>query len=149
FFSDLSEGRHNSAVVSQIKDFNRRLQTMIRGQQIFPPQILELPDRFTTTLEEFQKQIELIVKYDWDFDHYLEEDVPAAMEYIKAQCQPMDGKLLAIGHSMGGILLYAMLSRCGFDGKDSAFASVVTLASSLDYTPSRSSLKWLLPLASD
>ncbi|KAI5441600.1 hypothetical protein KIW84_010893, partial [Lathyrus oleraceus] len=148
-FLDLSEGRHNSAVVSQIKDFNRRLQTMIRGQQIFPPQILELPDRFTTTLEEFQKQIELIVKYDWDFDHYLEEDVPAAMEYIKAQCQPMDGKLLAIGHSMGGILLYAMLSRCGFDGKDSAFASVVTLASSLDYTPSRSSLKWLLPLASD
>ncbi|CAK8534068.1 unnamed protein product [Lathyrus sativus] len=144
--SNLSEGRRNSAIVSQIKDFNRRLQTMIEGQQIFPPQILELPDRFTTTLEEFQKQFELIVKYDWDFDHYLEEDVPAAMEYIKAQCQPMDGKLLAIGHSMGGILLYAMLSRCCFDGKDSAFASVVTLASSLDYTPSRSSLKWLLPL---
>lgn len=37
----------------------------------------------------------------------------------------------------------------GFNGKDSEFASVVTLASSLDYTPSRSSLKWLLPLASD
>jgi hypothetical protein len=36
----------------------------------------------------------------------------------------------------------------GFDGKDSEFASVVTLASSLDYTPSRTSLKWLLPLVS-
>jgi len=35
------------------------------------------------------------------------------MEYIRAQCQPRDGKLLAIGHSMGGILLYAKLSRCG------------------------------------
>lgn len=55
---------------------------MIKGQQIFPPQILELPDRFTTTLEEFQKQIELIVKYDWDFDHYLEEDVPAAVRQM-------------------------------------------------------------------
>ena len=27
--------------------------------------------------------------------------------------KPKDGKLLAIGHSMGGILLYARLSRCG------------------------------------
>jgi len=34
------------------------------------------------------------------------------MEYIRAQTKPKDGKLLAIGHSMGGILLYAMLSRC-------------------------------------
>lgn len=34
------------------------------------------------------------------------------MEYIRAQCQPRDGKLLAIGHSMGGILLYAKLSSC-------------------------------------
>ncbi|XP_039691121.1 uncharacterized protein [Medicago truncatula] len=134
-FLDL-EGRNNSAIVSQIKDFNRRLQTLIGGQKIFPPRVLD----------ELQKQFELIVKYNWDFDHYLEEDVPAAMEYIKAQCQPKDGKLLAIGHSMGGILLYAMLSRCCFNGKDSEFASVVTLASSLDYTPSRSSLKWLLPL---
>ena len=35
------------------------------------------------------------------------------MEYIRAQTKPRDGKLLAIGHSMGGILLYAMLSRYG------------------------------------
>lgn len=33
------------------------------------------------------------------------------MEYIKAQTKPKDGRLLAIGHSMGGILLYAMLAR--------------------------------------
>lgn len=33
------------------------------------------------------------------------------MDYIKGQCKPKDGKLLAIGHSMGGILLYATLSR--------------------------------------
>lgn len=35
------------------------------------------------------------------------------MEYIRRQCQPKDNKLHAIGHSMGGILLYAMLSQNG------------------------------------
>lgn len=73
------EGGKNSAIVGQIKDFNRRLRAIIEGQQLFPAQILELQDRFSTTLEEFQKQLQLIVKYDWDFDHYLEEDVPAAV----------------------------------------------------------------------
>ncbi|XP_019429343.1 PREDICTED: uncharacterized protein LOC109336952 isoform X2 [Lupinus angustifolius] len=142
-------GGQNSAIGSQIKDFNHRLQTIFEGQQLFPAQILGMQERFTATLEGFQKQIEMIVKYDWDFDHYLEEDVPAAVDYMRAQCNPRDGKLLAIGHSMGGILLYAMLSRRCFDGKDSGLASVVTLGSSLDYTPSRSSFKLLLPLASD
>lgn len=69
------------------------------------------------------------------------------MEYIRAQSKPKDGKLLAIGHSMGGILLYAMLSRCGFEGRESRLAAIVTLASSLDYTSSKSTLKLLLPLA--
>ncbi|XP_061353246.1 uncharacterized protein LOC133298024 [Gastrolobium bilobum] len=144
---ELLEGGENSAIISQIKHFGQRLRTIIEGQQLFPAQVFELQDRFTAILEELQKQLELAVNYDWDFDHYLEEDVPAAMEYIRAQCQPRDGKLLAIGHSMGGILLYARLSRCCLDGKDSGLASVVTLGSSLDYTPSRSSLKLLLPLA--
>lgn len=35
------------------------------------------------------------------------------MEYIREKTGPEDGKLLAIGHSMGGILLYAMMSKCG------------------------------------
>lgn len=34
------------------------------------------------------------------------------MEYIKQLTKTPDGKLLSIGHSMGGILLYAMLSKC-------------------------------------
>ncbi|KAL2482369.1 hypothetical protein Fot_43813 [Forsythia ovata] len=105
-----------------------------------------LQERFSTSIEDFQKQIDLVLKYSWDFDHYLEEDVPAAMEYIRTQCRPNDGKLLAIGHSMGGILLYAMLSQNSNEGKNSWLASVVTLGASLDYTTSRSSLKLLLPL---
>ncbi|RVX18046.1 hypothetical protein CK203_004412 [Vitis vinifera] len=104
---------------------------------------------FKSSLDDFQKQLDLILKYNWDFDHHMKEDVPAAMEYIRTLCKPKDGKLLAIGHSMGGILLYAMLSQSGSEGRDSGLASVITLASSLDFTSSKSSLKLLLPLASE
>ncbi|GMN46377.1 hypothetical protein TIFTF001_015560 [Ficus carica] len=123
-------------------------QNIIRGsRRLIPARLLGVQENFSITLEDLQQQFDLIFKYDWDFDHFLEEDVPAAMEYIRDQSKPNDGKLHAIGHSMGGILLYAMLSKCCFQGKDSGLASVTSLASSLDYSSSRSSLKLLLPLA--
>ena len=50
-----------------------------KGRLPVPEQFLDLQGRFFTRLEEFQKQLDLILKYDWDFDHYLEEDVPAAV----------------------------------------------------------------------
>ncbi|XP_043700021.1 uncharacterized protein LOC122650691 isoform X2 [Telopea speciosissima] len=144
----LLEARQNSTIAGQIRDLSQRLVNIIEeGQRSVSPQLFDLRKRFTTTIEDFQKQLDLIVKYDWDFDNYLEDDIPAVMEYIRSQGKPKDGKLLAIGHSMGGILLYAMLSRCGFEGRDSGLAAVVTLASSLDYTTSNSLLKLLLPLA--
>ncbi|XP_027363699.1 uncharacterized protein LOC113871108 isoform X2 [Abrus precatorius] len=146
--STLLETRQNSGITSQITDLSQKLVNIIEeGQLSVSPQIFDLQARFTTTIEDFQKQLDLMVKYDWDFDHYLEEDVPAAIEYIMKQCKPKDGKLLAIGHSMGGILLYSMLSRFGYEGKEPRLAAVVTLASSLDYTSSKSTLKLLLPLA--
>lgn len=43
------------------------------------------------------------------------------MNYIKQQSPTKDGKLLAIGHSMGGILLYAMVSKCGMYNWKSSF----------------------------
>ncbi|XP_016505530.1 uncharacterized protein LOC107823406 isoform X1 [Nicotiana tabacum] len=144
----LLETRQNSAVADQIKDLSQKLVNIIEeGQRSVSPSLVDLHERLTTTIEDFQKQLDLIVKYDWDFDHYLEEDVPAAMEYIKAQTAPKDGKLLAIGHSMGGILLYARQSQCGLEGRETGLAAIVTLASSLDYTSSKSALKLLLPLA--
>ncbi|KAF3431932.1 hypothetical protein FNV43_RR26668 [Rhamnella rubrinervis] len=146
--SSLLETRQNSAIASQIRDLSQRLVKIIEdGQQSVSPPLFDLQERLTATIEDFQKQLDLMVKYDWDFDHYLEEDVPAVMEYIRAESKSKDGKLLAIGHSMGGILLYAMLSRCGCEGRDPKLAAVVTLASSLDYTSSKSTLKSLLPLA--
>ncbi|KAJ9187258.1 hypothetical protein P3X46_002736 [Hevea brasiliensis] len=143
----LDDGK-NSAIAIQIKDFTRKIVGFIEdGHQSAKAQFYDFQERISTSLEDFLKQLHLIVKYDWDFDHYLEEDLPAAMEYIRIQCGPNDGKLLAVGHSMGGILLYAMLSQCSFEGRDSGLTSVATLASSLDYTPSKSSLKLLLPVA--
>lgn len=144
-----SQGK--SSPLGQIRDIIQKLVDVVEnGRQSSPSLLLDVQGNLSAALRDFQKQFDdfdLILKYDWDFDHYLEEDVPAAMEYIKAKSKPKDGKLLAIGHSMGGILLYAILARCGFEGRDSGLASVTTLASSLDYSSSKSSLKLLLPLA--
>ncbi|EEF37508.1 catalytic, putative [Ricinus communis] len=147
FFEDNYSGE-NFTVAKQIKEFRQKFLNIIEeGQHSSKSQFFDFQDRFSNTLEDFLKQVDLILKYDWDFDHYLEEDLPAAMEYIRTQCCPKDGKLLAVGHSMGGILLYAMLSKFCFEGRDPGLTSVTTLASSLDYTPSKSSLKLLLPVA--
>ncbi|KAK7280424.1 hypothetical protein RJT34_25488 [Clitoria ternatea] len=144
----LLETKQNSRITGQIADLSQKLVNIIEeGQLSVSPPLFNLQARFTSTIEDFQKQLDFMVKYDWDFDHYLEEDVPAAIEYIMTQSNPKDGKLLAIGHSMGGILLYSMLSQFGFEGKEPKLAAVVTLASSLDYTSSKSTLKLLLPLA--
>ncbi|KAL1203578.1 hypothetical protein V5N11_033437 [Cardamine amara subsp. amara] len=144
----LIESRQNSGLVYQIRELAQRLVNLFDdGQRSVSPQLIDLQERLTATIEDFQKQLDLIVKYDWDFDNYLEEDVPAAIEYVRAQSKPKDGKLFAIGHSMGGILLYAMLSRCAFEGREPSLAAVATLASSVDYTISDSALKMLLPLA--
>ncbi|KAH0863990.1 hypothetical protein HID58_081201 [Brassica napus] len=144
----LIESRQNSGLGNQIRELTQRLVNLLDdGQRSVSPQLIDLQERLTSTIEDFQKQLDLIVKYDWDFDNYLEEDVPAAIEYVRAQCKPKDGKLLAIGHSMGGILLYAMLSRCAFEGREPCLAAAATLASSLDYTTSDSALKLLIPLA--
>lgn len=143
----LLEVKQDSIVASQIRELSVKLINIIEeGQRSVSPPLFDLQERLTTTMEDFQKQLDIIVEFDWDFDHYLEEDVPAAIEYIKAHTQPEDGKLFAIGHSMGGILLYSMLSRYGSEGRDPGFAAIVTLASSLDYTSSKSTLKLLIPL---
>ncbi|KAK3121554.1 hypothetical protein QOZ80_8BG0656090 [Eleusine coracana subsp. coracana] len=130
--SVLSNMVESSAIISPMREESLRLLKNVQGQ-------LDSLERFVT--------MHLTSEYNWDFDHYLEEDIPAAMEYIRQHSKTKDGKLLAIGHSMGGILLYAMLSRSGFEGAPSDLAAIVTLASSVDYTTSNSSLKMLLPLA--
>ncbi|XP_024539326.1 uncharacterized protein LOC9658703 isoform X1 [Selaginella moellendorffii] len=140
----LLEERKNAAFTSQLIDLSNRLTRLLEETQVSVSRVRDLQSRLTSTVDEFQKFLDLIVKYDWDFDHYLEEDVPAAIEYVRNKCNPKDGKLLGVGHSMGGIILYALLAS---KGKDSGIAAAVTLASSLDYSASNSSLHMLLPLA--
>ncbi|XP_028079975.1 uncharacterized protein LOC114281622 [Camellia sinensis] len=105
----LLEARQTSAVASQIRDLSQKLVNIIEeSQRSVSPQLFNLQEQFFTTIEDFQKQLDLMVQYDWDFDHYLEEDIPAALEYIRAT-KPKDGKLLAIGHSKIPILLLLLL----------------------------------------
>ncbi|XP_023643197.1 uncharacterized protein LOC17895420 [Capsella rubella] len=131
-----------SNLLQNLISVSERLENVLDGGS----KIIGLQDRISKRVGDFKQRLELIPHYNWDFDNYLEEDVPSAMEYVRAQTKPKDGKLLAVGHSMGGILLYAMLSRCGFKGIDSGLASVATLASTLDYSSSRTLLKYLLPI---
>ncbi|THG19842.1 hypothetical protein TEA_020938 [Camellia sinensis var. sinensis] len=80
----------NSVIASQIRDLSQRLINIIEdGEQSLPSQFIDFEDRLFTTIEDFQKQLDLIVKYDWDFDHYLEEDVPAAADPAQALNVPV------------------------------------------------------------
>ncbi|KAH7282079.1 hypothetical protein KP509_35G011200 [Ceratopteris richardii] len=152
------EERQNSTVTRQLVYLSNRLLKLLEdSQQAVSPQlsdlhgrilssaqITDLQERLISTIDDFQKLLDLVLTYDWDFDQYLEEDIPVVMDYIRSESKPKDGKIHAIGHSMGGIVLYALISS---QKEQSRLASVVTLASSLDYTVSDSSLKLLLPLA--
>lgn len=54
---------------------------ILKGEEPDAPQFFDLQERLSTSLEDFQEQLDLIVKNDWDFDHYLEEDVPAVVRW--------------------------------------------------------------------
>jgi hypothetical protein len=76
----LLEARQNSAIAGQFRDLSQGLVNVIEeGQKSVSPQLFDLQERLSSIIEDFQKQLDLIVKYDWDFDNYLEEDVPAAV----------------------------------------------------------------------
>lgn len=76
----LLETRQTSGITSQITDLSEKIVDIIEaGQLSVSPPLFDLQARFTSTIEDFQKQLDLMVKYNWDFDHYLEEDVPAAV----------------------------------------------------------------------
>ena len=80
-------------------------------------------------------------RFGWAFDDYLLSDVPAAIRRVVelAGCE----RIHWIGHSMGGLLLYAYLAR----GDGSAIRSGVTVGSALDYSASRSGFHGMTGLA--
>ena len=76
----LLERRQKSGVAIQIRDLSQKLVDIIdEAQRSVSPPLFDLSERLRTTLQDLENQLDLIVQYDWDFDHYLEEDVPAAV----------------------------------------------------------------------
>jgi alpha-beta hydrolase superfamily lysophospholipase len=80
-------------------------------------------------------------RFGWSFDDYLLADVPAALSHA---CELAGAAATHwIGHSMGGLLLYAHLAR----GDAGAIRSGIAVGSSLDYSASPSGFHRMLPLA--
>lgn len=76
----LLELPQTSVISDQISNLSQRLVKILgEGQQNVSPKLFGWQERLSATIEDLQKQLELIISYDWDFDHYLEEDVPAAV----------------------------------------------------------------------
>jgi len=78
-------------------------------------------------------------RWGWDFDHYIERDVPAAIAAILRHAGAE--RVHWIGHSMGGLLAYAHLARGG--SRD--FQSAITVGSSLNYSEGGSGFGRLMP----
>lgn len=76
----------------------------------------------------------------WTFDDYLLRDLPAALERVREVAGANEAHW--VGHSMGGILLYAHLARGG-----EGIRSGITVGSSLDYSRSDSEFHQLIALA--
>ena len=68
-------------------------------------------------------------KYDWDFDSFCTEDIPAAIGYI--QRKSGSAHIDYIGHSMGGMLYYCLLARGGAAAE--AIGAGVTLGSPVGF----------------
>lgn len=76
----VSKAGQNPVIASQITEMNQWLVDIIKeSQRLVPVQLLDLQENFSTRLQDLQQQFELIFKYDWDFDNFLEEDVPTAV----------------------------------------------------------------------
>ena len=79
-------------------------------------------------------------RFGWAFDDYLTRDVPAAIH--EAASVAGSDEVHWIGHSMGGLLLFAHLAR----GGSPRVRSGIAVGSSLDYSISRSGFHGMLAL---
>lgn len=85
-------------------------------------------------------------KYNWNFDTYVEHDVPDTIRFVKRKCD--SESVFWIGHSMGGILAYAYGETK--EGKKN-FKGVVTIGSPVKFDGLRANLaeekyEWFISL---
>ncbi len=78
--------------------------------------------------------------WDFDFDDYLKKDIPSAVKYILDSTS--ERQIYWIGHSMGGMLLYAYLLA----GGDKFIKAGITLGSPVKFSSSNKTLTKLLGL---
>lgn len=78
-------------------------------------------------------------KWGWGFNEYCDHDIPTAIDAVLERASA--AKLHFIGHSMGGILLYAHTAVA-----NPKIQSGITLASTLDYSQDKSVFKALIKL---
>jgi pimeloyl-ACP methyl ester carboxylesterase len=76
--------------------------------------------------------------FGWAFDHYLHQDVPAALDVVLGEAGAAEAHWL--GHSMGGVLLYAHLASAA----EPRIRSGVAVGSSLDYSGSPTEFRAVL-----
>lgn len=84
-----------------------------------------------------EKRRGVIKPANWTFDDYVKHDVTAAVSYVSGQHNGQ--KLNWVGHSMGGMVMYAYLQIMN----DSRIISATAIASPADFKH----YKWLKPLA--
>ena len=68
-------------------------------------------------------------EYDWTFDTYLDFDLPAVIQAVRNHTK--SEKVTWIGHSMGGLLIYAYLGKYGQD----QVAKIITIGSPVLFSP--------------
>jgi len=127
----------NRAIFDQGEDLSLARDLAHRGHDVFVVELRghgrsDRPDRSAGR------------SFGWSFDTHVEQDLRAAVGH--ALNVTGAGKLHWVGHSMGGLLLYATLATW----PDAPIQSGITVGSSLDYAGEPSdfhALKRILPLA--
>lgn len=79
--TNLGKGNNQQRIVSNLLEnfisVSERLENVLDGGS----KILGMQDRLSKRAGDFKQRFELIPHYNWDFDNYLEEDVPSAVRW--------------------------------------------------------------------
>ncbi len=80
------------------------------------------------------------LKQKWNVDHYIQQDLPCAVNYILKTCGKK--KLHWIGHSLGGLLVYPYITT----QSSKIFQSITTIGSPINAETPPSYFKWTAKL---